>query len=232
MERGKRMLIDIDEMRELVRVNKLMGRDVEEFVRALDLVEKVAVRVGNVLECVDLKKNENFSEHDIILKSEELVNPTKRSSHMSEEQIKENEIVPEVQEEENEMGKKVVKKPELKSRKKKVEEVVEKKSVRKEKVVEDKKERKPREKKKALKLNVPKGVEVKETKYVVTAEQGNKRMWMRGSSVGLTVKTSGLKGFKAVTEEDAKKNHLGKTRMLGKVGTQEELDEVMKKYFA
>jgi hypothetical protein len=145
---------------------------------------------------------------------------------MSEENMKEqNENVTE-QSQEEDMAKKVVKEPELKGRKRK-EESVEKKEVSKpakEKVVKEKKE--------PLKVKAPKGVEVKETKYVITAEQGEKRMWMRGSSVGLTVKTSGLKGFKAVTEEDAKKNHLGKTRMLGKVISQEELDELVKKYFA
>lgn len=106
-------------------------------------------------------------------------------------------------------------------------------------VKKDKKEAKvpavpkqPRVKKEPLKVKAPKGVDVKETKYVLTAAQGEKRMWVRGASVGLTHKVAGLKGFKAVTEEEAKKNHLGKTRMLGKVTTQDELNELVSKYFA
>lgn len=103
-------------------------------------------------------------------------------------------------------------------------------------VKKDKKEKadapKPRVKKEPLKIKAPKGVTVNETKYVVTAEKDDKRMWVRGASVGLTHKVTGLKGFKAVTEEEAKKNHLGKTRMLGKVATQDELTELVTKYFA
>jgi len=99
------------------------------------------------------------------------------------------------------------------------------------KTAEPKVEKKSREKKVPLKVKAPKGVEVKETKYVVTATQGEKRMWMRGSSVGLTHKVTGFKAFKPVTEEDAKKNHLGKTRMLGKITTQDELDNLITKYF-
>jgi len=87
-------------------------------------------------------------------------------------------------------------------------------------------------KKTPLKVKAPKGVEVKETKYVQTAVQGEKRMWMRGSSIGLTHKIAGIKGFKPVSVEDAKKNHLGKTRMLGKITTQEDLDLLVEKFFA
>lgn len=90
----------------------------------------------------------------------------------------------------------------------------------------------PRVKKEPLKIKALKGVTVNETKYVVTAEQGDKRMWVRGASAGLTHKVTGLKGFKPVTEEEAKKNHLGKTRMLGKVTSQDELNELVAKYFA
>jgi len=90
----------------------------------------------------------------------------------------------------------------------------------------------PRVKKEPLKIKAPKGVTVNETKYVVTAEKDDKRMWVRGASVGLTHKVTGLKGFKPVTEEEAKKNHLGKTRMLGKVASQDELSELVAKYFA
>lgn len=99
------------------------------------------------------------------------------------------------------------------------------------KTAEPKTEKKTREKKIPLKVKAPKGVDVKETKYVVTATQGEKRMWMRGSSVGLTHKVTGFKAFKPVTEEDAKKNHLGKTRMLGKITTQDELNDLIAKYF-
>lgn len=99
------------------------------------------------------------------------------------------------------------------------------------KTAEPKTEKKTREKKIPLKVKAPKGVDVKETKYVVTATQGEKRMWMRGSSVGLTHKVTGFKAFKSVTEEDAKKNHLGKTRMLGKITTQDELNDLIAKYF-
>lgn len=113
-------------------------------------------------------------------------------------------------------------KPEVKQESKKVEKV--------EKVV--KQPAKKREKKEPLKIKATKGVTVNETKYVLTAEAGEKRMWVRGASVGLTHKVAGLKGFKAVTEEEAKKNHLGKTRMLGKVNSQEELNELVIKYFA
>jgi len=98
--------------------------------------------------------------------------------------------------------------------------------------VEAKPEKKLREKKVPLKIKAPKGVEVKETKYVATATKDDKRMWMRGSSVGLTHKVTGVKGFKPVTEEEAKKNHLGKTRMIGKIATQDELNELIEKYFA
>jgi hypothetical protein len=59
MERRKRVLVDIDEMRELARVNVVMGREVDEFVRALDLIESVAVQMELVRESVDLKKDEN-----------------------------------------------------------------------------------------------------------------------------------------------------------------------------
>ena len=76
------------------------------------------------------------------------------------------------------------------------------------------------------------GVKIKETKFVIVAstEEG-KKMWMRGGTVGLTDKVD-VKGFKRVSEEDAKKNHLGKTRMIGHVSSQEELDEVPNKFFA
>ena len=99
-----------------------------------------------------------------------------------------------------------------------------------EKVTKVKKEKVARIKKEKLVLKAT-GAEVKETKFVSTAKKGEKRMWIRGSAVGLTVKISGLNNFKAVSEEEAKKGHLGKTRMLGKVSTQEELDEVVAKYF-
>jgi hypothetical protein len=99
-------------------------------------------------------------------------------------------------------------------------------------VDKDKKAKQPRVKKEPLKIKATKGVTVNETKYVITAEAGEKRMWVRGASVGLTHKVTGLKGFKAVSEEEAKKNHLGKTRMLGKVTSQDELNELVTKYFA
>lgn len=83
-----------------------------------------------------------------------------------------------------------------------------------------------------LKVSAPKGVTIKETKFLTVASIDKKRMWIRGSAVGLTEKLSGVKGFKYITTEEAKKSHLGKTRMLGKVSTQEELDEVVKKFFA
>lgn len=104
-----------------------------------------------------------------------------------------------------------------------------------EKKVAKRKERLDKEtitKKTPLKVKPTKGVDVKETKYVLTAVQGEKRMWMRGSSVGLTHKIAGIKGFKPVSVEDAKKNHLGKTRMLGKITTQEDLDSLVEKFFA
>jgi hypothetical protein len=82
-----------------------------------------------------------------------------------------------------------------------------------------------------LKLKAVKGVEVKETKFVLTATKDEKHMWVRGASVGLTHKVAGLKNFKPVTEEEAKKKHLGRTRVLGKASSQEELDEIVTKFF-
>jgi outer membrane biosynthesis protein TonB len=124
------------------------------------------------------------------------------------------------------------KKPELKKEPKKTEV---KKEVKKEKAQKTEKavsQKAVREKKPTLKVNAPKGVTVEETKYLTVASVDKKRMWIRGSTVGLTEKISGFKSFKAVSEEDAKKNHLGKTRMLGKVASQDELNEVVKKFFA
>jgi hypothetical protein len=91
---------------------------------------------------------------------------------------------------------------------------------------------KSREKKVPLKVAGPKDVTVKQSKYVTTATKGEKRIWLRGSTVGLTHRVTGLKGFKQISAEDAKKNHLGKTRMLGKVNSQEELDDLITKFFA
>lgn len=96
-------------------------------------------------------------------------------------------------------------------------------------------EKKPKAEKIKLQVTVPKGVTVVDKKFIVTAssdENKKKRIWVRGKVVGLTEKVSGLANFKAISEEDAKKNHLGKTRMLGKVSTQEELDQVIGKFFA
>ena len=56
-------------------------------------------------------------------------------------------------------------------------------------------------------------------------------MWMRGSSIGMTHKVTGIKGFKRVTAEEAKIKHLGKTRALGKVSSQEELNTLVETYF-
>lgn len=125
--------------------------------------------------------------------------------------------------------KKPAAKPEVKATVKTEAKKVEKKSAESKAKTET--EKKTREKKIPLKVKAPKSVDVKETKYVVTATQGEKRMWMRGSSVGLTHKVTGFKAFKPVTEEDAKKNHLGKTRMLGKITTQDELNDLIAKYF-
>lgn len=91
---------------------------------------------------------------------------------------------------------------------------------------------KSKEKKIPLKVEGPKDVTVKQSKYVTTATKDEKRMWLRGSTVGLTHRVVGLKGFKQISAEDAKKNHLGKTRMLGKVNSQEELDDLITKFFA
>lgn len=96
-------------------------------------------------------------------------------------------------------------------------------------------EKKPKVEKIKLQVTVPKGVTVVDKKFIVTAssdENKKKRIWVRGKVVGLTEKVSGLANFKSISEEDAKKNHLGKTRMLGKVSTQEELDQVIGKFFA
>ena len=80
-------------------------------------------------------------------------------------------------------------------------------------------------------VNIPKDAEIKESKYVTTLVKGDKRMWMRGSSIGMTHKVTGIKGFKRVTAEEAKIKHLGKTRSLGKVSSQEELNTLVETYF-
>jgi hypothetical protein len=143
------------------------------------------------------------------------------------------ESVPQTQTEGvNEMAKK-----EMKGRKRKDDAAPAKKAAAKKEPKqpkEPKAPRAPRAKKAALKVNAPKGINVKEAAYVTIAatEDKSKKLWIRGSTVGLTEKVTGLKGFKPVTEDDAKKNHLGKTRMLGKVESQEDLDDVVKKFFA
>lgn len=110
------------------------------------------------------------------------------------------------------------------------------KKEKQQKPVKEKKEKKSQKPKKPeLNIATSKGVITKKTKFLIVASaDGNKkkRLWVRGYTVGLTEKVSGLKNFKAVSEDDAKKNHLGKTRMLGKVESQEDLNEVVKKFFA
>jgi len=92
----------------------------------------------------------------------------------------------------------------------------------------------PKTPKVELKIVAPKNVNVKVATFVTTAtsDDKTKKLWMRGTTVGLTERVTGLKEFKAVTEEEAKVKHLGKTRCLGKVETQEELDDVVNKFFA
>jgi len=97
-------------------------------------------------------------------------------------------------------------------------------------------EKTPKEPKKPkikLVIAAPKGVSVKETKFLSVATSDankKKRAWLRGSMLGLTEVISN-KVLKAVSEDDATKKHLGKTRMMGKV-TQEELNEIITKFFA
>lgn len=107
-----------------------------------------------------------------------------------------------------------------------------KKEVKPAKPAKEKAVKVPKTLKAKLKVSPPKGVTVKETKFLTVASIDKKRIWVRGSAVGLTEKLSGIKGFKYVTAEEAKKSHLGKTRMLGKVSTQAELDDIVKRFFA
>lgn len=166
--------------------------------------------------------------HDIILnaKSLKLELSTRGGNKMNEqEQENSTELTELKKQDSNEGGNEMAgKKPGMKGRKRKETQTTTA-------TTEKQKPDKPKEKKVPLKVKAPKGVDVKETKYVITATKDEKRMWMRGSSVGLTHKVSGLKGFKQISVEDAKKNHLGKTRMIGKVATQEELDELLTKFF-
>lgn len=90
-----------------------------------------------------------------------------------------------------------------------------------------------KEKKRKVKLviNAPSTVTIKTTKFVTIASNADKKLWMRGSTVGLTSEVD-VKTLKKVSEEDAKKNHLGKTKMIGRVSSQEELDGIVTKFFS
>jgi hypothetical protein len=97
------------------------------------------------------------------------------------------------------------------------------------------KEPKTPKKKLIYKISAPKGVTVEESTFITVASldaDKKKRIWVRGSTVGLTEKVSGLKGFKSISEDEAKKAHLGRTRMIGKISSQEDLNELVKKFFA
>lgn len=97
-------------------------------------------------------------------------------------------------------------------------------------------EKTPKIKKLKVKLVItaPEGTSVKETKFlsVVTSDADKKkRAWLRGSTLGLTEVIPGNKILKSVSDEDATKKHLGKTRMIGRV-TQEELNDIITKFFS
>ena len=82
-----------------------------------------------------------------------------------------------------------------------------------------------------LVFNQHEGVTYAEKKFVRTAEKGTKRLWMRGNVIGLTDAAIKFDGFEELSEEVAKQKHLGKTRLIGTVKTQEELDKIILNYF-
>jgi hypothetical protein len=82
-----------------------------------------------------------------------------------------------------------------------------------------------------LKLNVPESVTVKVAKCGISATSGKKRLWKRGNTIEVT-EIIDVTTLEAVSEEFIKKNHLGATKMRGKIKTQEELDEIVTKLFA
>jgi len=79
---------------------------------------------------------------------------------------------------------------------------------------------------------LPAGVILKNTKFVTVFvnTDKSKKAWVRGGSIGVTEHIT-IAGFKKVSKEDARKNHLGKTKMVGHIKTKEELEEILKALF-
>jgi len=94
----------------------------------------------------------------------------------------------------------------------------------------------PKPKREAIEMKtvaLPAGVILKNTKYVTVFinTDKTKKAWIRGGSIGVTEHIA-IAGFKKVSKEDAKKNHLGKTKMVGHINSKEELEETLKALFA
>lgn len=80
---------------------------------------------------------------------------------------------------------------------------------------------------------IPKGIEYRHTKTGTIFSKGSLKCALIGKRLMLEKQINNLpKSFTKVDIEEAKKSHMGKTRIKGKVESQEELFKILKTYFS